>query len=102
MPIYEYRCKECHQIFEEWVRHAGDEETHKCPVCVGESDRIMSNTSFVLNGEGWYVTDYGYKSKDKTGGDVGGQSKAESAAPAASPAPATGAAGTASQQAGEE
>lgn len=96
MPIYEYRCKECHQIFEEWVCHSGDEDPRNCPVCEGESARIMSNTSFVLNGGGWYVTDYGYKSKDKTGtsangsgdGPGGGASKSDSAAPAESPAPA--------------
>lgn len=82
MPIYEYRCKECHQIFEEWVRHANDETTRKCPVCDGESARIMSNTSFVLNGGGWYVTDYGYKSKEKSGGEAGAPSKADAPAPA--------------------
>lgn len=97
MPIYEYRCKECHQIFEEWVRHAGDDAPHQCPICDGKADRIMSNTSFVLNGEGWYVTDYGYKSKDKTGASASGQSKAKPAAPAgpASEASQTQAAGQA-------
>jgi putative FmdB family regulatory protein len=57
MPIYEYRCNECEQIFEEWQRdHA--EHTVPCPVCGCESQRIISNTSFVLKGTGWYVTDY--------------------------------------------
>lgn len=57
MPIYEYRCCECGQIFEEWQKEhkALDLE---CPVCGGKSEHIISNTSFVLKGSGWYVTDY--------------------------------------------
>lgn len=57
MPIYEYRCNDCEQIFEEWQR-SHTEETVPCPVCGSESHRIISNTSFVLKGTGWYVTDY--------------------------------------------
>ncbi|BBD09473.1 FmdB family zinc ribbon protein [Desulfovibrio ferrophilus] len=57
MPIYEYCCKDCEQIFEEWQRNH-DEVEATCPVCGGEAQRIISNTSFVLKGTGWYVTDY--------------------------------------------
>lgn len=102
MPIYEYRCKECHQVFEEWIRHAGEEEPCQCPICKGESVRIMSNTTFVLNGGGWYVTDYGFKSKDKTGGSpAGGTAKTEpaaSSAQGAASAPAAPANGGSSPQ----
>ena len=60
MPIYEYRCSECQQVFEEWVKHAEDESVrHACPVCKSPSKRIMSHTSFALKGTGWYATDYG-------------------------------------------
>lgn len=99
MPIYEYRCKECHQIFEEWTRQSGDESPRACPVCNSLSERIMSNTSFVLKGGGWYVTDYGFKSKDKNAADApssaastpqsaasGGETKTSAPASAASPA----------------
>ncbi|MBU1003449.1 MAG: zinc ribbon domain-containing protein [Proteobacteria bacterium] len=57
MPIYEYCCKDCEQIFEEWQRNH-DEVEVPCPVCGNEAQRIISNTSFVLKGTGWYVTDY--------------------------------------------
>ncbi|WP_461209815.1 FmdB family zinc ribbon protein [Desulfocurvus sp. DL9XJH121] len=57
MPIYEYRCKECEQIFEEWQKSHEDLKVN-CPVCGAEAERIISNTSFVLKGTGWYVTDY--------------------------------------------
>lgn len=60
MPIYEYQCKECKQLFEEWRRHVEDEDAvHACPICKGEARRLISNTSFALKGGGWYVTDYG-------------------------------------------
>lgn len=90
MPIYEYRCKECHQVFEEWVRHAGEEEPCQCPICTGEAVRIMSNTSFVLNGGGWYVTDYGFKSKGQGADSQPAPAKAESAPSATASAPANG------------
>lgn len=65
MPIYEYRCSECQQVFEEWVKHAEDENVrHACPVCKGAAKRIMSHTSFALKGTGWYATDYGSHKND--------------------------------------
>ena len=57
MPIYEYRCQECQQIFEQWQKDYSDQDK-SCPVCGGQSQRLISNTSFVLKGSGWYVTDY--------------------------------------------
>ena len=73
MPIYEYRCCDCGQIFEEWQREhkALDLE---CPVCGGKSEHIISNTSFVLKGSGWYVTDYarGNSSSPSNGGNGNG------------------------------
>ncbi len=60
MPIYEYRCKDCQQVFEEWCKHFEDGGTERtCPVCKSQAQRIMSNTTFALKGGGWYVTDYG-------------------------------------------
>ena len=32
-----------------------------CPDCGTPSPRVMSHTSFVLKGGGWYVSDYGYR-----------------------------------------
>ena len=65
MPIYEYCCDNCRQIFEEWTRHIDDNAAQTCPECGKTARRIVSNTSFVLKGGGWYVTDYGYR-KGKT------------------------------------
>ncbi|WP_029897101.1 FmdB family zinc ribbon protein [Desulfohalovibrio reitneri] len=57
MPIYEYQCPDCENIFEEWQKSV-EAEVAPCPDCQTESPRIISNTSFVLKGSGWYVTDY--------------------------------------------
>jgi putative FmdB family regulatory protein len=57
MPIYEYLCKDCEQIFEEWQKDFS-ERVAACPICGGDAHRIISHTSFVLKGTGWYVTDY--------------------------------------------
>ncbi len=58
MPIYEYCCRDCEQIFEKWQRDFND-RILRCPVCGGDAARIVSQASFVLKGTGWYVTDYG-------------------------------------------
>ena len=71
MPIYEYRCKDCEQIFEEWQTNHEDRSV-QCPVCGGESERIISNTSFVLKGTGWYVTDYSNGRTSQAPGKSGG------------------------------
>lgn len=73
MPIYEYRCKECQQVFEEWQKDFAEHQ-FSCPVCGGLSERLISNTSFVLKGGGWYVTDYG-----RTGSGVNGGAESKPA-----------------------
>ena len=79
MPIYEYKCPACQKVFEEWVHLSEMHDAVPCPDCGQASPRIMSETSFVLKGGGWYVTDYGYrkgvkeddaKTDAKTGGDA--------------------------------
>ncbi|WP_291321594.1 zinc ribbon domain-containing protein [Desulfonatronospira sp.] len=57
MPIYEYRCNECHQLFEEWQKDFQERDVN-CPICGGGSSRLISNSAFVLKGSGWYTTDY--------------------------------------------
>ncbi len=80
MPIYEYRCADCHQVFEEWLK-TFDDKRKICPVCGGSAERVMSNTSFVLKGGGWYVTEYGNRKPEN--GD-GQEKKAPAAADSAS------------------
>ncbi len=68
MPIYEYRCAKC-GVFEV-TRRITEPALKRCPTCKGKVERLMSATSFVLKGSGWYATDYAKS---------GSQSKSESA-----------------------
>jgi len=86
MPIYEYTCPDCQNVFEEWLKASEATENAACPKCGAQAQRIISNTAFVLKGGGWYVTDYGYR---KGTGEDGAASKAETpATPSATAAPA--------------
>lgn len=58
MPIYEYKCLKCNKNHEVMQKFS-DAPLTTCPDCSGEMKKLISNTSFVLKGTGWYVTDYG-------------------------------------------
>jgi len=58
MPIYEYQCDNC-GVFEISQRITED-SLKKCPTCKAKVKRLISNTSFMLKGSGWYATDYGH------------------------------------------
>ncbi len=64
MPIYEYKCPSCSKKFEEWVKNSEESEQAVCPDCDVSSPRVLSATTFILKGCGWYSTDYGKMSKD--------------------------------------
>ncbi|MGD2079654.1 MAG: zinc ribbon domain-containing protein [Nitrospirota bacterium] len=57
MPIYEYRCTGCGSEHE-FIQKFSDPPREECPNCGGKLEKLISNTSFVLKGSGWYVTDY--------------------------------------------
>ncbi len=60
MPIYEFQCYECKKI-----KEVIQKEDDPAPICHGDMQRLVSNTSFILKGTGWYVTDYKDKKKPK-------------------------------------
>lgn len=57
MPLYEYECPACGQVFEE-LRRAGDTTAAACPKCGEPASRIVSLSAFALKGSGFYATDY--------------------------------------------
>jgi len=66
MPVYEYECLSCgkrHEVMQKF----SDLVLTECPVCKGKLKKLISNTSFVLKGSGWYVTDYARKDGDGNG-----------------------------------
>src|SRR5580704_1427553 len=58
MPIYEYKCDNCGDVFELRQKFA-DEPVTVHEKCGGPVHRLMSTPSFNFKGSGWYVTDYG-------------------------------------------
>ena len=66
MPVYEYICKACDHEFEREQR-ISDNPLKKCPECGAmKAKRLISRTSFVLKGGGWYSDLY-----SSTRGDSG-------------------------------
>ena len=57
MPIYEYECTKCSKHFE-IMQKISDDTLTSCRECGGDLKKLITNTSFVLKGSGWYVTDY--------------------------------------------
>jgi putative FmdB family regulatory protein len=58
MPNYEYECRSCGGRFEV-IQKFSDPVLTVCKLCNAENVRkLLSPTSFVLKGTGWYATDY--------------------------------------------
>jgi len=65
MPIYEYKCKKCGNIFE--VLQSTNKIKEICPKCKGEAKKLMSSkVGFVFKGSGFYITDYKNKKAPST------------------------------------
>ncbi|RJQ53973.1 MAG: zinc ribbon domain-containing protein [Nitrospiraceae bacterium] len=57
MPVYEYKCSKCSSTFE-IMQKISDSPLSVCGSCGGELKKLITGTSFVLKGSGWYVSDY--------------------------------------------
>ena len=57
MPIYEYQCSKCGEVFEAFQK-VTDEPLSQCKFCQGKVEKLISQSSFQLKGSGWYLTDY--------------------------------------------
>ena len=83
MPIYDYACQKCGHEFEREQRIV-DDPVKKCPACGAlKAKRLISKTSFVLKGGGWYNDLYsssGGSAKDDTKeADAGGDASKKDA-----------------------
>ena len=68
MPLYEYECTECGHRTELLQRH-GDPPLAECPECGAAVRKLFSAPAVQFKGTGWYVTDYGGKSKQSAAGN---------------------------------
>jgi putative FmdB family regulatory protein len=99
VPIYEYQCTKCGEVFEAFQK-IHDEPVSRCRFCEGSVEKLISHTSFQLKGSGWYLTDYSRKSNpsdgataaakevkttDTKGSESGSKGSSAAPAPAAKP-----------------
>ena len=84
MPLYEYRCRSCENVFE-YMQRVSEGPKRKCEACGGRLEKLVSRAGFVLKGTGWYETDFkgskpkGAESSESSGPaeTTGGAEKAE-------------------------
>ncbi len=58
MPIYEYKCENCGEVFEVRQNYS-DAPVTVHEKCGGQVEKLISAPSFNFKGSGWYVNDYG-------------------------------------------
>lgn len=65
MPLYEYECFVCGHSFER-IRKVADASSVSCPECGGKVRRLLGVPALQFKGSGWYVTDYGKGTGDRS------------------------------------
>jgi putative FmdB family regulatory protein len=58
MPLYEYQCSKCGNVFEV-IQKYSDAPLKKHQGCGGKVEKLISAPSFQFKGSGFYLTDYG-------------------------------------------
>ena len=49
MPIYEFRCLKCGEVFEKFFINSGAKVELSCPKCLSDSmERVISRASYVM------------------------------------------------------
>jgi len=73
MPIYQYRCDECHHPMEA-LQKMSDPKLVDCPECMAPAlKKQVTAAAFKLKGAGWYETDFknsGAKPKAEKSGET--------------------------------
>ncbi|MBN2338937.1 MAG: zinc ribbon domain-containing protein [Acidobacteria bacterium] len=77
MPIYEYQCTKCGEIFEAFQK-VSDEPLTECRFCKARVEKLISHSSFQLKGSGWYLTDYAKRSSSPSGTETSNSSASPS------------------------
>lgn len=79
MPLYEYKCQKCGDVFEV-IQKFSDEplKTHSKDACGGAVERLWAAPALVFKGSGWYITDYAKGANSKGPGKNSESAKSES------------------------
>jgi putative FmdB family regulatory protein len=73
MPLYEYQCESCGDVFEVRQKFADEPLTVHEKGCGGPVHRLLSAPALQFKGTGWYITDYGRgSSKSDSNGSKSG------------------------------
>ncbi len=91
MPLYEYKCSKCNEVFEVLQRFS-DAPVKVHEGCGGKVMRLLTAPSFQFKGSGFYITDYSNKHSSTAGKDSNGSDGANgngSSKPAAPAPPST-------------
>lgn len=78
MPLYEYKCDNCGDVFE-LIQRFSDEPLTVHEKCGGPVHRLISTSALMFKGSGFYVNDYAKAGKSGNGSPKAeGDSKSES------------------------
>ena len=69
MPIYEYQCTKCGEVFEAFQK-IKDKPLTQCRFCNSKVEKLISQSSFQLKGGGWYLTDYARRKEGSKAGET--------------------------------
>src|SRR5882672_7231574 len=79
MPLYEYKCHSCGDVFE-IIQKFSDEPLAVHEGCGGAVERLISTSALQFKGSGWYVNDYGKgNSKQQKSESSNGEGKSDNA-----------------------
>jgi putative FmdB family regulatory protein len=92
MPLYEYKCKKCNEVFEVLQRFS-DAPVKVHEGCGGKVVRLLTAPTFQFKGSGFYITDYANKHSSSPSHESNGSDGANGngASKSVTPAPPSGA-----------
>jgi putative FmdB family regulatory protein len=91
MPLYEYECENCGDLFEV-IQKFSDQPLTVHDKCGGKVHRILSAPALQFKGSGWYVNDYaktgtsGASSTKKPDGGSGNSTSSTDSSASSTPA----------------
>jgi putative FmdB family regulatory protein len=91
MPLYEYECENCGDLFEV-IQKFSDQPLTVHDKCGGKVHRILSAPALQFKGSGWYVNDYaktgtsGANSAKKSDGGSGHSTSSTDSSASSTPA----------------
>jgi len=77
MPLYEYKCDGCGEVFELQQKFS-DQPLTVHDKCGGRVERLISAPALQFKGSGWYITDYAKGGNGSASKKTGSESKSTS------------------------